>query len=290
MISPILTYNSKVWGAYVKSDFKSWDSSAIEKTHLQFCKRYLEVHNKASTYDIACRAELGKFPLIIDINKKIINYLGYLQEKDENSIVKQSLQISIDLHYNSQNSFYFSLMKMTDYYDFYDFNRYSLNDRKIKHYMDLMKKKYISYWRQILQHSQKLSFYYTVKQHYSPSAYLDLSRRNPSRKALVKLRISSHKLRIETGRYDKIPREERLCNLCNSNKIEDETHFLLDCPRYSSIRDMFFSKIESKIPFLRLLSHETLIAHLMNSTDYYINIQLISFISSCFELRDKLVL
>jgi len=26
MISPILTYNSEVWGAFVKSDFKSWDS------------------------------------------------------------------------------------------------------------------------------------------------------------------------------------------------------------------------------------------------------------------------
>ena len=32
MISPILTYNSEVWGAFVKSDFKSWDSSAIGKT------------------------------------------------------------------------------------------------------------------------------------------------------------------------------------------------------------------------------------------------------------------
>ena len=31
MISPILTYNSEVWGAFAKSDFKSWDSSAIEK-------------------------------------------------------------------------------------------------------------------------------------------------------------------------------------------------------------------------------------------------------------------
>ena len=59
--------------AFAKSDFKSWDSSAIEKTHLQFCKRYLEVHNKAS--NIACRAELGKFPLNIDINKKILKYL-----------------------------------------------------------------------------------------------------------------------------------------------------------------------------------------------------------------------
>ena len=65
MISSILTCNSEVWGAYVKSYFKSWDSSAIAKTHLQFCKRYLEVHNKAS--NIACRAELGKLPLIISL-------------------------------------------------------------------------------------------------------------------------------------------------------------------------------------------------------------------------------
>ena len=93
MISPILTYNSEVWGAFVKSDFKSWDSSAIEKTHLQFCKRYLQVHNKAS--NIACRAELGKFPMIIDINKEMLNYLGYLISKDEDSIVKQALQIDL---------------------------------------------------------------------------------------------------------------------------------------------------------------------------------------------------
>ena len=105
----------------------------------------------------------------------------------------------------------------------------------------------------------------------------------------MKLRISSHKLRIGTGRYDNIPRDERLCNLCNCNRIEDETHFLLDCPSFSSIRDMFFSKLEPKIPFLRLQSHESLLSHLVNSTDYFINIQLISFISTCFELRDKLI-
>ena len=76
MIQPILTYNSEVWGAFVKSDFKSWEDSRIEKTHLHFCKRYLEVHNKSS--NVACRAELGRFPLIVDINKKILNYVHYL--------------------------------------------------------------------------------------------------------------------------------------------------------------------------------------------------------------------
>ena len=60
----------------------------------------------------------------------------------------------------------------------------------------------------------------------------------------------------------------------NFDRIEDETDFLLDGPNFSSIREMFFSKLEPKIPFLRLQSHETLLSNLMNSTDYFINIQL----------------
>ena len=47
MISPILTYNSEIWGVHAKPDFKTWDGSQIEKTLLQFCKRHLEVNNKA---------------------------------------------------------------------------------------------------------------------------------------------------------------------------------------------------------------------------------------------------
>ena len=52
---------------------------------------------------------------------------------------------------------------------------------------------------------------------------------------------------------------------------------------------MFFPKLEPKIPFLRLQSHETLLSHLINSSDYFIKIQLISIILFCFELRDKVV-
>ena len=36
MISPILTCNSKAWGVFTKSDFKSWDTSPIEKSHYNF--------------------------------------------------------------------------------------------------------------------------------------------------------------------------------------------------------------------------------------------------------------
>ena len=71
MISPVLTYKSEVLGVFIKSDFQYWDTSPIEKGHLQFCKRYLQVNNKAS--NIACRAELGRYPLFFDINKRILN-------------------------------------------------------------------------------------------------------------------------------------------------------------------------------------------------------------------------
>ena len=104
----------------------------------------------------------------------------------------------------------------------------------------------------------------------------------------MKLRISNHKLLIETGRYNNVPRSDRLCTICGHN-VEDETHFLFHCPRYSSLRDNFFSKIDHVISNPKQLSISTLIVQLMNSTDYYINMQLVQFISSCFEMRDKLL-
>ena len=85
MVFPILKYNSEVWGMYTKQDLKKWDSSPIEKIHLKFCKRYLEVNNKAS--NIACRAELDRLPLLILINQKIMKYFVYLKNKDNDSIV-----------------------------------------------------------------------------------------------------------------------------------------------------------------------------------------------------------
>ena len=45
--------------------------------------------------------------------------------------------------------------------------------------------------------------------------------RPPCLPTLVKLRISGHKLKIETGRYDNIPRDEMLYSLCDCNRIDE---------------------------------------------------------------------
>ena len=167
MISPILLYNSEIWAGYVKSDFKAWDGSQIEKTHLQFCKRYLEVSNKAS--NVACRAELGRFPLTIAINQRILNYLLYLQNKQPDSLVRQSFLISSDLHTTGKNSFHSNLMKLSEYFNFENFSPDLLDTAKVKMFLRLMKQKYISYWQHTLQHSQKLEFYRSFKNEYATS-------------------------------------------------------------------------------------------------------------------------
>ncbi|MCO0615720.1 hypothetical protein M8756_20930, partial [Lutimaribacter sp. EGI FJ00015] len=115
MVFPILSYNSEVWGMYTKQDFKKWDSSPIEKIHLKFCKRYLEVNNKAS--NIACRAELDRLPLLIAINQKIMKYFVYLNNKDNDSIVKQSFLMSKNLHSMNNSGYFSNFINMLEQYN-----------------------------------------------------------------------------------------------------------------------------------------------------------------------------
>ena len=46
------------------------------------------------------------------------------------------------------------------------------------------------------------------------------------------LRISADKLFIEKGHHSGIARDNRLCQCCSRNDIEDEYHFIIVCPCY----------------------------------------------------------
>ena len=112
LISPILTYACDVWGVYQKQCFKKWETSPIEK------KYYLGVNSKAS--NAACRAELGRFPLKIFIDKLIFKYYNHLISLPENSVTKQALLMSKFL-FDSQKQCYLShLSKILDIYNSYN--------------------------------------------------------------------------------------------------------------------------------------------------------------------------
>ena len=53
---------------------------------------------------------------------------------------------------------------------------------------------------------------------------------------IAQIRCGVLPLHIETGRYRNLKVEERLCKVCESQSVENEFHFIFDCPAYSQLR------------------------------------------------------
>ena len=70
------------------------------------------------------------------------------------------------------------------------------------------------------------------------SIYLDTVKVTKFRIALSKLKMSSHRLEIEVGRWARpyrTPLDQQKCHACNT--LGDEFHFLLECRLYTEIRN-----------------------------------------------------
>ena len=57
---------------------------------------------------------------------------------------------------------------------------------------------------------------------------------------MSRLKMSSHRLQVESGRWHKsasVPVSERKCTICN--KLEDEFHFMFECSLYTELRNKY---------------------------------------------------
>ena len=45
----------------------------------------------------------------------------------------------------------------------------------------------------------------------------------------------------------KVPKDQRLCSLCDQSKIEDENQFLFECPTYEILRRKLIANSNIKI-------------------------------------------
>ena len=80
--------------------------------------------------------------------------------------------------------------------------------------------------------------------------------------AYSKLRLSSHDLAIETGRYNNIERQYRKCLQCNMGVVESEYHFTLVCPKYRDLKCKFLKPYFCRWPntnkFIDLMSPKSI--------------------------------
>ena len=83
----------------------------------------------------------------------------------------------------------------------------------------------------------KLRTYNVFKQIWGTEKYLSFSLTPFERSTIAKLRLGILPLAVETGRYNNIPLEDRICALCDLNEVETEYHFVFVCTRYNELRE-----------------------------------------------------
>lgn len=94
----------------------------------------------------------------------------------------------------------------------------------------------------VLDASQKCRLYKYVVSNVELQFYLQKCIPVVYRKFITKIRLSSHNLCIETGRYHGVDRKDRYCYMCSMNVLEDEFHFILQCNCYALLRKKYIKK------------------------------------------------
>jgi hypothetical protein len=234
MILPILNYGSEVWGFN--------QGKAVERLHMQFCKRLLGV--KKNTQNDFIYGELGRMPLQNMRYYNIIKFWIKLLTTDENKYIKKVyLMLKQDIIENPNRINWCSLLKdllcTLGFYEVWLFQTVGDSELFLYNVKQRLKDQFLQNWSGRLNNSSRALFYkYILNHRFQP--YLDLVNVKKFRVCLSRLRVSSHRLFIESGRWTRpvsTPVNERKCTFCD--KLEDEYHFVLECVLYNDLRRQF---------------------------------------------------
>ena len=277
LVEPVISYSAEVWGYNEAKD--------IESLHLKFCRKILGV--KKSTNISGLYGELGRTPLSVKRKFTMLKYWAHLLNDRNTMVYKAYLMLKNDLEQNiTYNRLNWSF-QIKSILDELGLSYVWIHQDDIVIPLGLIKERlkdhYLQLWRASLESSSRLDHYKIYKHTFEFEQYLDNLQDTKQRNCITKLRLSSHHLEIELGRYDGTPKQLRKCRLCSLNAIESEFHFLLVCPCYSIIRRKYFSTYYCHWPTLQKFKS----VMSLNNTKHLI--QLSKFIIDATKIREHLL-
>jgi hypothetical protein len=119
-------------------------------------------------------------------------------------------------------------------------------------------------WYGKMTQSAKLRTYRLFKDYCKPSAYVRTVYNKNYRSALSKFRCGVAPIRLETGRYEHLQIDERICPTCNV-EVETEEHVLIRCSSYDEIRRDLFNRAVSYNAEFYSLSHEDQLCFILDN-------------------------
>jgi len=285
VIQPIALYGSEIWGPLSHQSYTRWDKHPTESLHAEFCRYILHVHRNTPTN--ACRAELGRYPLIINIQKRTLNFFNHLKSSPQNTLHSKALRTQ-ELSPEKSPLCQLVLRQTAPHQrqsEQPQNNTAVQTPIRVKQIIAQCKETYLEHWKEETKSQSRLECYLTLKREYKLAEYLSTVRDRKQRQILTRYRLSDHKLAIETGRHKKLwqPKENRTCDHCLTGEVETEMHFLLKCEAFKDTRDLYFNKFNYIIPNFIDLDDISKLNFLLGEGDKtYLAAQ---YIQTCHNLR-----
>jgi hypothetical protein len=275
LVSPILNFGSEIWGMHPAND--------IEHVHTKFLRRMLSV--KKSTNLNALYGELARIPMSVIRKINMIKYWVKILNQDESSLQKKvyiMLKTDCELGNVNDGNWAFQIKSILQEHGFlYVWLQQSDIYTQIP-FLEIKQRiidNFLQRWYSEVVNSRRLETYSLFKHAFERERYLEVITDQRFKNALARFRTSSHRLNIEIGRYNNVPRDQRVCLSCNMNILENEYHFLLVCPKYRELRRKYLKNYYCHWPTL------TKFKNLMSSTSNATIISLSKFIYFATKLR-----
>ena len=244
-VFPVGLYGVEIWGVPkgpTGKIFKKLEDLPFERVYMMFAKSALGVHRKACNAGV--RGELGLLPAWLESTVATLQYCQRLNKLKTGCLLKSVYDLSIDEDNKGVYTWYSGIKELCS-------KLLGVNTQQMfsmcrpEIYLKL-KHIHTEYWQQTMHKGEglgKLDVYCKIKKNIAFESYLDLHNAK-HRHAFTQLRISAHSLEVETGRYSRISRQDRVCQMCNSQEIGDEIHLLTSCLLLKDERQKLFSEIQ----------------------------------------------
>lgn len=269
---------------------KTIDECFYENIHNRICKSILGI--RKSSNNLAARAELGRTPLYPFVMGAIFRYWFKLITQSKSLILNEAYKSELELYQKSKLSWLSTVITINDMTKWNVYEKVAMKCIIKEITLDLQNQykniaiEHLQAIKQNYNHG-KLETYSLLKNDHELESYLVTNMPKIYRVKIASLRIGSHDLEIERGRYSipKLPREKRICKFC-PGEVEDECHFITKCSLYRQKRLDLFTKLgittmnrekEEKSIFKCLLTEK-----LLDNIDCQ---EIGKFIYDCFKLR-----
>ena len=231
LVLPILAYGCQVWAIDPKV------AENAEKLHRLFLKQLLGV--RKSTTNLIVLADFGRFPLQFHCWQHILRYHNRALHLPNSRLVKLAL---VGSFYQADGSV-FCVEPLSNnwgsgvcrFVENYPGQRAIFGELDVTAILDREKERYLSTYRLSTEHSS-LQSYRELNPDDQYAAYLSNISCYPNGRTVSRYRCQWSGLRVDTGRFEKLRREHRVCTSCCRCAVEDLHHIMFDCPAYAQIR------------------------------------------------------